>query len=223
MKKIISKVIAILICCVSVTSCGRSCSDTCLYEKTGQIKPTVAVMPCLVKNNEVEIGWDLSEELTQELRRRVFESPKIYLERGNETVQLAKALSTPNPKLIPSAPLKDLDYADYVLVTEVVEQRQTPYGFPSLSEQKGHLEELGAILALKLRVRVVDCRNGEPHVILQELMETSQVVAKPYLQTDYQRVKWGSEPFMHTPLGMAHSKILREVVAHVENYIVATR
>jgi hypothetical protein len=223
LKGVVFRSAVLLLSCSLFVSCGRSYTDTSLYEKTGQIKPTVAVLPCIVKENEIDVSWDLSQEFTEELRRRVFESPKVYLEKGDETIEVAKALLTPNPKLLPTAPLKELEHADFVLVTEIVEQRQTPYGFPSLQEHKGHLEESGAILALTMRVRVIDRRHGTAKVVLQELMETKQVVAKPYLQTDYQRVKWGTEPFLHTPLGMAHSKMLREVVAHVESYILASK
>jgi len=206
-----------------LSACGRPYTDTTLYDKNGQIKPVVKVLPCQVKSNEIAVAWDLSQEFTDELRRRVFESPKLYLERGGETMEIAKALSTPDPKNIPSAPLKDLECADFVMITELVEQRQTPYGFTSLAESKHRLEESGAILQLAFRVRVLDCRFEQPRVILQELLQTSQVVPKPYLSADYEKTVWGTEPFHHTPLGMAHSKLLREAIGHVEGYVVAAK
>ncbi len=198
--------------------CSKTCCDTGLYEKTGQMKPIVVVLPVLDRTGGVELPWSLASEMTDEIRKRVFDSSRLYLLREGGTSEMAMTLSCPNPYDIPAAALRDLGASEFLVVAEVVDQQQNSYG---LQTQKA--EETGAVLSVKMRVRVIDRRSPEPKVVLQELLELDHVVARPYLNADYKKTQWGSEQFHNTPMGIAHSKIVRELVSHVEGYIVAAR
>ena len=198
--------------------CCNTCSDTGLYEKTGQMKPIVAVLPVVDRTAGSGLPWDFAAEMTDEIRKRIYDSPRLYLLREGGTAEIALSLSCSNPYDIQPLALKDMGASEFLIVTEIVDQKQTPYGFHTAKT-----EETGAVLSVKMRVRVIDRRNPEPKVLLQELIECDHIVARPYLNTDYQKTQWGMDQFHNTPMGLAHSKIVRELVSHVEGYIVAAR
>ena len=198
--------------------CANTCCDTSLYEKTGQMKPIVVVLPVIDRTAKVELPWNLAQEMTEEIRKRVYDSSRVYLLREGGTLEIAKTLSCPNPHKISPVALKDFGASEFLVIVEVVDQQLTPYG---LSTQRA--EETGAVLSVKMRVRVIDRRNPEPRVVLQELLEYDHIVARPYLNTDYQKTQWGMDQFHNTPMGLAHSKIVRELVSHIEGYIVAAK
>ena len=55
------------------------------------------------------------------------------------------------------------------------------------------------------------------------MFEYDHIVSKAYLNADYVKTPWGTEQYHNTPMGMAHAKIVRELVSHVEGYVVAAR
>ncbi|MCH9609880.1 MAG: hypothetical protein S4CHLAM45_13940 [Chlamydiales bacterium] len=208
-----ASIIAMSVC----SSCARSYRDTSLYQKTGQVKPIVSVMPVINSSKVHDLTWNLSKEFTDEIRKRVFDSSKLYLLREGGAVEYVKELNDPNPVNLPVDAKEQLGAAEYVIVAEFLDQHETPYGLAN----RPNLEHVGSVLSLAMRVRVIDLRKEKPRVILQEVIDYDHIVAKPYLNTDYTKVAWGTDPFEQTPLGLAHSKIVRDLVAHAESYIVA--
>lgn len=209
---------AIFLTALFCVGCSKTCCDTGLYEKTGQMKPIVVVLPVIDRTGGVDLPWNVAAEMTDEIRRRVFDSSRLYLLREGGTPEMAMTLACPNPHEIQPGALRDLGASEFLVVSELVDQKQVPYG---LQTQKA--EETGAVLSVKMRVRVIDRRDPEPKVVLQELLEYDHIVARPYLNTDYRKTQWGMEQFHNTPMGIAHSKIVRELVSHLEGYIVAAR
>ncbi len=211
----------ILIAIVAMTTvlpgCARSYRDTSLYQKTGQVKPIVSVMPVINHSEANQLTWDLSREFTDEIRKRVYDSSKLYLLREGGTLEYAKELNDPNPTNLPHDVKEQMGAAEYVVVAELIDQHETPYGLPNRSSH----EEVGSVLSLALRLRVIDLRREKPRVILQEVIDYDYIIAKPYLKTDYNRCAWGTEAYERTPYGMAHSKVIRDLVAHAESYIIA--
>ncbi len=201
-----------------LTGCSRSCRDTSLYQRTGQIKPIVTVMPVINSAADRSVPWDYSREFTDEIRKRMFDSSKLYLLREGGSMEFAKELNIPNPEQLPIDAKDQLGATEFVVITEFLNQEEVPYG---LTSARPYLEEMGSVLSLAMRVRVVDVRKEQPKVILQDVIDYDHIIAKPYMKTDYVKASWGTEAFERTPLGAAHSKVVREVVAHVENYVIA--
>lgn len=200
-----------------LTGCARSYRDTSLYQKTGQVKPIVSVMPVINRSDVNHLTWDLSQEFTDEIRKRVYDSSKLYLLKEGGTLEFAAELNNPNPINLPHDAKEQLGAAEYVVVAELIDQHETSYGLPNRPTH----EEMGAVLSLAVRVRVIDLRKEKPKVILQEVIDYDYVIAQPYLKTDYKKCAWGTEAYECTPYGMAHSKVIRDLVAHSESYIVA--
>ena len=217
MKQTIMYLIAATLLCVG---CANSYRDTTLYQKSGRTKPIVAVMPVIDTTASNSYSWDISHELTEEVRRRVFDSSRMYLLREGGSLQTATALNIPDVSALPKDAKQSLGAAEFVVVTELLDQHETSYG---LASDRPFLDEIGSILSLTMRVRVLDVREDIPKVILQEIVSQDHTIARPYLRTDYSKTPWGTEAFDRTPLGLAHSKLVREVVGRVEGYVGARK
>ena len=211
MKRLILTVAAAALVC---GGCARHYGDTSLYQISGRQKAVVAVLPVINQVVLADIPWDLSQELTDEIRKKVYESNRIYLHREPSSLEVAKLLSVPNHQVISRAATESLGDAEYVIVTEIIEQKEKAFRARS---------ELGALMTCALRVRVLDLRQSTPKVILQEVLDKDYVVARPYMYCDYNKMAWGTEAFNYTPMGIAHSRLVRELVGRVEAYIEASQ
>jgi hypothetical protein len=207
---------ALLLC----EGCARTCHDTTLYDRSGRQKHIVAVLPVIDNTGEKNLTWDLSRELTDEIRKRVYESKKIYLLREGGNLEIAKMLSTPNSHAIPNSATSSLGETEFAVVAEIIDQEEEPYRvIANRSEAK--VADVGSILSLALRVRVIDVRGEKPKVILQEVLDNDFVVSRAYMNCDYSKTPWGSEAFTCTPMGMAHNRLIRTLVSRIEAYIEA--
>ncbi len=202
------------------SGCANNYRDTTLYQRSGRTKPIVAVMPVINSSDADTPTWDVALELTEEIRKRIFDSPKLYLLRDGGSVTTAQELNTPDPSGLPKNARENLGAAEFVVVAELIDQHETSYG---LDSNRPFLEEVGSVLSVAMRIRVIDVRKGEPQVILQEIINQDHMVSRPYLKTDYTKAHWGTEAFDRTPLGLAHSKVVREIVSRVEGYVVARK
>jgi len=202
--------------------CMRHYGDTTLYHQSGRQKPIVAVLPVIDNTAENNLKWDLSRELTDELRKRVYESKNLYLLREGGNREVAKQLSTPNPQTISKAIASSLGSAEFVVVAEIIEQDEEKYGVGHYLESSQNAG-VGSVLSLALRVRVIDIRRDTPKVILQEVLDNDYVISRAYMNCDYSKCPWGTEAFTHTPMGMAHNRLIRTLVSRIEAYIEAIK
>lgn len=204
-------------------SCVQHCRDTTLYQRTGRQKAIVAVLPFIDHTSEHHFSWDLAREFTDEVRKRVFDSSQIYLLRDAAgSLELAKQFNSPDPKTIPESALKAFGATQFIVVGELIDQKQVPYGLLK-SRDTSSLEEVGAVLSLALRLRVIDVRHEQPKIVLQEILNHEHVIARAYLDTDYSKAPWGSEAFERTPMGIAHNRLVRELISRVETYVETVR
>lgn len=215
--------IVLAACAAFCAGCVGQNRDTTLYHRSGCAKPIVAVLPVINNASEKLVNWDVSREMTEEIRRRVFTSQKLYLLRESGSRELAEQLSVPNPVELAKIPSLKMGAAEFIVLAEVIDEKETPYGIPGASHDKPHLEEVGAVLSMAMRVRVLDVRGDQPRIILQEVLNHEQNVSRAYLNCNYEKASWGTEAYERTPIGMAHNKIARELVARIEGYIGASK
>ncbi len=201
-------------------SCAPNYRDTTLFQRSGRQKAIVAVLPVIDNTEAADLSWELSREFTDEIRKRVYDSSKIYLLRDHGTREIAERLNTPNPAMIPDSRSINLGAAEFIVVSELIDQSETPCGHSS-SEESFSKGEADCLLNLAMRVRVLDVRRDKPKVILQEVIDHEQFIARTFADCDYSKTPWGTEAFKRTPLGLAHNKIVRELVSRVESYIEA--
>lgn len=199
--------------------CAKHYRDTALYHVTGKAKPVVAVLP--IVNTSVEktsAKWDVADELTQEIRNRCANSSRVFLLQQDNSVNVAQALITPEMKSIPRSAFESLAPAEFVVIAELIndEERLTT---KNTKNKKPQPDETQMTICLAMRVRVVDLRGQEPKIVLQEVVSQDHEVARSYMFVDYKKTAYGTPGYDNTPLGMAHNKLVKEVVSHIEGYI----
>jgi len=74
-----------------------------------------------------------------------------------------------------------------------------------------------------MRVRVVDIRPETPRVLLQEILTHDRHISRAYLNSNYSKMPWGTAAFRRSPMGLAHDRLVNELVARVEGYIEVSR
>ena len=109
------------------------------------------------------------------------------------------------------------------MVAEIIEQDEEKYGVAPVTWEPIWTEEVGSVLSLALRVRVLDLRKETPKVILQEVLDSDYVIARAYMNCDYSKHPWGTASFAYTPMGIAHNRLIRTVVSRIEAYIEAAK
>ncbi len=194
------------------TSCIPQNAQASPFKRTGRPKAIVAVLPVINSAGSLPFSWDLGSEFTEEIRSRVSSSDELYLVREIGGLELASELNTPDPRDIPSDVSVHFGAAEFVVVSELLELSPSPKAMRQVN-----------VLNMAMRLRVIDLRGQEPRVILQEVIDHQLPAPPAYYSMDYDRYPWGSEAFALSPMGLAHGKLVREVVSRVEGYVEATR
>lgn len=202
-------------------SCGRQARDITLYERTGGQKPIVTVLPVIDHTSGAELSWNLSEEFTEEIRQRIFNSPHVYLLRSTNRTDIAEQFNIPNPLAISPDAREALGAAEFVVVAELLNQGELTHAMKNTTNPPH--ADTPATFALTARVRVLDVRRETPKVVLQEVVNLEHQIVRPYMHCDYTVNGWGTEMFSKTPMGMAHSRLVKDLVSRVEEYIDTAR
>lgn len=218
--KSLSLILGMLLLLCRVGECGFR--EATLYQLAGKQKPIVIVLPVIDNTSGNTLSWDLSREFTDEIRKRVYDSKRLYLLPDAGNLEIAKLLSTPNPQAIPSVAISDLGAAEFAVVAEIIEQGEEKYGVGRTKKEHSQ-DAAGSVFSLALRVRVIDVRQQTPQVILQEVLDQDYVISRAYMHTDYSKAPWGTQAFATTPMGMAHNRLVRSLMARVEAYIEAVK
>ena len=68
-------------------------------------------------------------------------------------------------------------------------------------------------LAISILLKILDTRTEKPQVVLQEDLSLTTLFEKPL-------TSWNDEAFRISPMGLAHSKLSREIASRIEDYIL---
>ena len=74
-----------------------------------------------------------------------------------------------------------------------------------------------------VRLRILDLRGSEPKIVLQEKIYDSYYIPKTLFPTDYNTVSWGTEEYKNSPLGIAHTRLIKEITTRVSEYILLAK
>lgn len=187
-----------------------------VMEKPATSRPIVAVVPVMDQSRH-ELTWNVSQELTQAIRKRLGTHNHLYLLSEDQVYAMTrKSLQGRDPFGVETAWVrKAYPQNEFVAFFELFEHRETPLVI------SGNLpEESPAELSIAVRVRVFDLRGEEPKVVLQEVVNQSHHIPQQFTKNESNQVAWGSETFEISPLGIAHEKMCQEIASRVEDYIL---
>lgn len=215
-------------CCALLAAVCSACCfparDCSLYQTSGMTKPIVAVLPIINHvENQPDISWDVSRELTEEMRKKIFTSSKLYLLREGGSAALAAALAVPNPSELAEVDTHSLGAAEFVVVAEIIDLDENFLGVKNPNSLRPPLDDVEGTLSLAMRLRVLDVRESQPKIILQEVISHEHFVTAENVGCDYSKTAWGTEGYERTPLGVSHSRLVRELVSRIEGYVGANK
>jgi len=108
--------------------------------------------------------------------------------------------------------------SDFVVVSELVEHKDIPYRGQKMQSLYTKDGDVDTVLAMKLRVRVVDLRTAQPRIVLQEVVHSNHMVRKHERSVDYRQIGWGSSGYEETAVGVAHRRLAEELAGRIDRY-----
>jgi len=203
-----------------LTACATRYSDFFPCHDDGTLKPSVCLLP-VIDRSDSHLPWDMASQFSEKIRTqlmydgRLFIPPKDVIERqlsstgySNDAVNLATTVDL--------KPFLKFQPEHFVIVMELVEHRTVPYIRGKIKPiYPSNLEpDHAVVLLIKLRIRVVDIRGGEPRIVRQELIESNHVIDKTAIADAV--AQYGTKTFGTTQLAIAHARLCQDIVAKIE-------
>lgn len=220
-KKIFTSVILpILTLGVTLTSCKNESDSSTSMATTSSTKPAVAVVP-LIDNSEHALKWNIADEITYTLCTKLDQKKLFDLALPSKIrMQTKRMKGSYNPFGNDISWVKQVfAEEDFVVFLELLEHREVP----TSSDKTISPAMTSAELKVGLRLRIVDNRSDTPKVTLQEILQDSHFIPKQFNQYNFEQCSWDSEEFTLSPVGMAHSQLIKEVKERIEAYILSAR
>ncbi|MEN9654949.1 MAG: hypothetical protein RL235_1061 [Chlamydiota bacterium] len=193
--------------------CSRSNDNMTRFHEDGRAKPVVAIA-AMIDTTSYEAPWSLSEEFTTSLVRKIGASQQIYVIARDDDPLSDNPFGPDLSWIKQSFPNEE-----FVVFLELVEHVVLPAKETNLVSP----QEVSSNLNMAVRVRVVDLRSATPKVVLQEKIRDSYFIPKTLIPTNYNAIVWGSEEYMKSPMGIAHSQMIDEMAARIIDYVLLAK
>lgn len=183
-----------------------------------QKKPIVSIVP-VIDNTKNDYNWNLSDELSCTIYNRIAWKDRVAV---NKASQVRKKLREIKESRYPFGPeiswtKKAFQGDEFVVFLELVDHEEVP----KINRKKPiDLQNASVDLNMSMRVRVIDLRQSEPKIILQELIHDSHFIPRPLTQANFLQVEWGDDGFSVSPIGLAHAGFTKQIASRIEDYIV---
>jgi len=195
-----------LLAFVLLNSCsGPRYVDYFPYHDDGTAKPKIALLPC-IDISRSNLPENLSQEFTQGIRYRAMHNGELYLLPDHEIYAITNNLGDVDFFGSEVSFAKKFCHADFVVALELFGHEVTPYSCMNLASDECFNEENpgNSLLKMKIRIKIIDVRDDKPQVILQEIINSNQVIAP-------------NSGTFQTSYGIAHKSCIRDIVERIEN------
>jgi hypothetical protein len=202
---------------VLFASCEKDSSTSYSTSQTAPFRPAVAIAP-VIDHSESGLGWDLSDEITYSVSTRLIQKSKLNVTDPQKTrtqIRKNKAISNPFGSDL-SWVKKTFPTDDFVVFMELIEHREQLRESGNTNKTP---EALSADLNLALRLRIVDVRKEQPRIVLQEIIQDSHFIPRQFTRYNFDQAPWNSEEFSITPIGIAHSLLIKQLSSRIDDYI----
>lgn len=191
-------------------------ADQARFYENGLAKPIVALVP-MIDSSRSELSWNLSDEMTALVHYRLLQKNKMYLVDEEKIGSILKKVKESNNPFD-----TDLNWVkrsflgnEFVVFMELLSHDET-----SLVKEGMNASDAPSELSMRVRVRVIDLREEQPKIVLQEIIQDVHLLPKQFNQTNASQVEWGKENYSISPIGMAHTQLSKEIASRLEDYIL---
>ena len=198
----------------AAASCNREEDNESAYVEQKK-ESNVAIVPVFDRTENAGVTWNLSDEITSGLRRRLNENEKLSLTEQQKVHALTKKFVGQKDPFATDVSWVKQSYpcCQFVVFTEVLEHEEVPTSFKNVKSSP-------ATLNMSVKFRILDNRGQKAKVILQEIVHNSHSIPKQFNKTNFQQIPWGKENYHVTPVGVAHSNLIKELATRIEDYIL---
>ena len=185
-------------------------------------RPQVAVVPVVNRTN-AKLPWDLEAELTDDILDHLmcegtfwvspFNQFEVALEQTKGRDYFGSDLSFAN----------HFSHNDFLIIAELVEHEMKPYKrelYPDI--QVNHTPDRHQVLAMSIRLRVIDLRHEEPLIVRQEIVDSYKLVSPKAAKTNYAGLNDLVPEYGNTPLANGHKELAGEVASKIEEAVCCT-
>ncbi len=187
----------------------------------GRAKPIVAFVPLFDRSGAV-MPWNLSEELSYTMQRRLTERGECFLTDSDVIKEITSKLTDAhNPFGNELAWTKNaFSYNEFVVFTELIEHQIHPKEL-----RNSFIDKITPSyqLDMTIRIRVIDLRFEKPQVILQELVQQSHLIPKPVYEPNGEQDKWKKRTYAVSPISFAHLQMTKNIARRIEDYILLAK
>lgn len=202
---------------VFTSGCGKDneSNQTSSAVRSRSAQPVVAIVPIIDRTENNDASWNLSNELTTILSRKLAQKEKLSLTSAQKVQASAKKITgnldpfAPNISWVKNA----FQGNDFVVFMELLKHEQT-FVNPASPQHSA------ADLNISMKIRVVDLRGDQPRIVLQEIIDDSQHLPKQFTKANFRQIPWGEDDFHVSPIGIAHIKLVKELSSRIEDYIL---
>ena len=215
------RTVLILALTALLAGCGRNEPVSQVkYHDDGRKKPLVAMFDVL-DSSEASMPWELSDEFSTELTKRIKKQDNLFLIRQDEIEWQYPLQSDTKLPFVNDTWLKENHpNADFLTLVELIEHDVVPRNPEKLSDENA---SSSYDLNVSARIKVIDVRDDAPKVILQEMINQSTYIPSQLANIDYNGTRWGKTMFLVTPVGLAHAKMEKAIVKRIEDYVMLAK
>ncbi|SCA62987.1 hypothetical protein SCG7109_AG_00230 [Chlamydiales bacterium SCGC AG-110-M15] len=209
---------SLLVALCVLSSCSAKNSNVSHLRNTTYSKPSVALVP-LINHTETELPWDISKEITLGTREYLLKKNSLYLSTPDETD--SDLIGVQDINLLDD----DLEMAnrfhpnDFVVLMELIKHEELPYVRQAIKPVYPASGKIAYVLSMMIRIKVLDIRGDEPKVVLREIVRSNHLIPEALSQVHPEARPWGSVSYYHSPLGMSHRRLERDLAQRLETYI----
>jgi hypothetical protein len=213
------RIIFALMAALLMVGCGPRYIDYFPYHDDGTLKPKVALIP-VIDNSKCDVSWDLGAEFNSSLRFQAMYSGNLFVLSEEDVLSRLSALCQPGYFTTDLSFTNHFHGSDYVVAMELIEHDLVPFEVARASPAfPAQTYRHDSVLQMKMRLRVIDLRCGQPKIILQEVFTSCYGIPPGGECVDYSRVCWGRRAFVETPWGCAHKRMVCDLVNRIETVI----
>jgi hypothetical protein len=203
-----------------VSSCQKDNTVSSSLSGEEVVKSTLAIIP-LIDNSEQSLGWNISDEITYNLCSKLDQKNLFDLALPSQIRSQTKRMKGKNNPFGEDISWMKQVFAeeDFVVFLELLEHREVP----KETSKSTPPSMLAADLKVGLRIRIIDNRGDTPKITLQEILQDSHFIPRQFNQYNFDQCSWDSEEFALSPIGIAHSQLIKELKDRIESYVMLAK
>lgn len=189
------------------------------YTDAGVLKPRVAIAS-VTDTSGRKVSWDVAEEIVHGIRYFLHKDGEIFVVPQAEVYSNMALLGDVDLFGMNLSPWKSFCKADYVVLIDIFESNEVPLEkdkfYPLFPTSGNHS---GNVLAMKLRLKVIDVSAPQPKLVLFEVLESNHQLPFGYETVKSGEIPWGHQDYCHTPSGMIHNRLIYQLTERINTVL----